>query len=113
MSDQVSHPYKITGKIIVLYTLFFLLYTCCYTLPPGYNPIAVKKLLLLLLLLLLLYVLLIKNVVESQNSKGTELKECRNVRLLADKELTLHKIHGIVSLQGCEKWAVHLVTIEE
>ena len=71
----------------------------------------------ILLLLLLLYVLWIKNFVESQNSKGTELKECRNVRLLADKELTLHKIHGIGSLQGCEKsdayWAVHLVTIDE
>jgi len=25
MSDQVSHPYKTTGKIIVLYILIFLI----------------------------------------------------------------------------------------
>jgi len=26
VSDQISHPYKVTGKIIVLYTIIFIFY---------------------------------------------------------------------------------------
>jgi hypothetical protein len=46
---------------------------------------------------MLLYVPWIQNLVESQNSKDTERTELKNVRLLADKQIALHKTHDIGS----------------